>query len=51
MIYGGGFGAEATGSSYRQAFEHAQSYLLHLSAEDQSKVLGGTAARLFKFTA
>jgi len=51
MIYGGGFGAEATGRSYRQAFEQARSYLLHLSAEDQAKVLGGTAARLFKFTA
>lgn len=51
MIYGGGFGAETTGDSYRQAFERARSYLMHLSAADQAKILGGTAAKLFKFTA
>jgi predicted TIM-barrel fold metal-dependent hydrolase len=49
MIYGGGFGDSATGQSYRQAFEHARSYLTHLSAPDQEKILGGTAARLFSF--
>jgi predicted TIM-barrel fold metal-dependent hydrolase len=43
----GGFGAEASGASYRQAFEQARSYLQHLSAEDQAKILGGTAARVF----
>ena len=51
MIYGGGFNADATGASYRQAFERARSYLMHLPASDQEKVLGGTAARLFGFTA
>jgi predicted TIM-barrel fold metal-dependent hydrolase len=49
MIYGGGFSAEATGESYRQAFEKARSHLTHLSAADQARIFGGTAARLFKF--
>jgi len=47
MIYGGGFSAEATAESYRQAFEKALSHLSHLAAADQAKILGGTAARLF----
>lgn len=49
MIYGGGFGADATGESYRAAFERARSYIDHLSATDQAQILGGTAARLFGF--
>jgi predicted TIM-barrel fold metal-dependent hydrolase len=49
MIYGGGFGSETTGESYRQAFERARSYLAHLSTADQAKILGGTAAKLFGF--
>jgi predicted TIM-barrel fold metal-dependent hydrolase len=49
MIYGGGFGPGTTGDAYAQAFGRARSYLTHLSAEDQVKVLGGTAARLFHF--
>jgi predicted TIM-barrel fold metal-dependent hydrolase len=49
MIYGGGFDADATGDSYRQARERARSYLAHLSEADQAKVLGGTAAKLFRF--
>jgi predicted TIM-barrel fold metal-dependent hydrolase len=49
MIYGGGFGPETTGDSYRGAFERARSFLDHLSAGDQAKILGGTAARLFRF--
>ncbi|GIW81240.1 MAG: hypothetical protein KatS3mg105_3047 [Gemmatales bacterium] len=49
MIYGGGFSAEATPESYRAARERARSYLAHLSADDQAKILGGTAARLFGF--
>jgi predicted TIM-barrel fold metal-dependent hydrolase len=51
MIYGGGFGTETTGDSYRQAFERARSYLAHLSAGDQAKILGGTAGRIFGFSA
>ena len=46
LMYGGGFGADATGASYRQAFERARSYLAHLTAKEQDMVLGGTAARL-----
>jgi predicted TIM-barrel fold metal-dependent hydrolase len=51
MIYGGGFSADTTGDSYRRAFERAQSYLSQLSAADQAMILGGTAAKLFGFTA
>lgn len=49
LIYGGGFGAEATGASYRAYRERVRSYLADLPAEDRAKVLGGTAARLFGF--
>jgi predicted TIM-barrel fold metal-dependent hydrolase len=49
LIYGGGFGAEATGASYRAYRERVRSYLTDLPAGDQAKVLGGTAARLFGF--
>lgn len=51
LIYGGGFGEDATGSSYRAYREHVRSYLTHLSEADQSKLLGETAARLFGFPA
>lgn len=51
MIYGGGFGAEATGDSYRAAFERAATLLGHLTESDREKIFGGTAARLFGFTA
>ncbi|WP_435018588.1 amidohydrolase family protein [Tundrisphaera sp. TA3] len=47
LIYGGGFGAGATGSSYRAYRERARSFLADLSDENQAKVLGGTAARLY----
>lgn len=49
MIYGGGFGANATPESYRAARERVRGYLSHLSADEQAKVLGGTAVRLFRF--
>jgi len=51
MIYGGGFGADTTGASYRGSFERARSFLSHLSAAEQAKILGGTAAKLFAFGA
>ncbi len=50
MVYGGGFNAEATGKSYRAAFERARSFIDHLSTADQDKILGGTAAKLYGFT-
>jgi predicted TIM-barrel fold metal-dependent hydrolase len=49
MIYGGGFNADATGESYRAAFERAQSYLGHLSTAEQARIFGGTAKELFQF--
>jgi predicted TIM-barrel fold metal-dependent hydrolase len=49
LIAGGGFGPDATGASYRAYREKIRSYLTHLSAEEQAKILGGTAARLFGF--
>ncbi len=50
IICGGGFGADATGDSYRAAFARTQSYLGHLSADEQAQILGANAKRLFKFT-
>jgi predicted TIM-barrel fold metal-dependent hydrolase len=51
MIYGGGFNADATPESYRVERERIRGYLAHLSAADQAKIMGGTAARLLKFNA
>jgi predicted TIM-barrel fold metal-dependent hydrolase len=50
LIYGGGFGPEATGKSYRAYRERLRSYLSNLSGTDQARILGGTAASLFGFT-
>ena len=49
LISGGGFGPDATGALYRAYRQKVCSYLTHLSAEDQAKILGGTAGRLFGF--
>jgi predicted TIM-barrel fold metal-dependent hydrolase len=49
MIYGGGFSASATGSSYRAAFEAARAYLSDLSDTDQARILGENARQLFGF--
>ena len=49
MIYGGGFNSAATPQSYRAYRERARGYIAHLSTEDQAKVLGGTAAKLYRF--
>jgi predicted TIM-barrel fold metal-dependent hydrolase len=49
LIYGGGFDSKASGASYRSYRERVRSYLADLPAEDQAKVLGGTAARVFGF--
>ncbi len=48
LIYGGGFGADATAESYRAARERVASYLTSLSDAEVAKVLGGNAARLFR---
>ncbi|MFT5470692.1 MAG: putative TIM-barrel fold metal-dependent hydrolase [Verrucomicrobiales bacterium] len=50
MIYGGGFNAEATPESYRAAFDRAESFIAHLPPADRAKILGGNAAKLFKFS-
>lgn len=50
FIYGGGFGETATPESYRAAREHIRSYLSHLKPEEQAKVFGLTAGKLFGFT-
>lgn len=49
MMYGGGFGSDATGDSYRQAFDRARSLLSHLSENEQNLILGGTAKRVMRF--
>ena len=51
VIYGGGFAAGATGDSYRTAIEQIRSRIAYLSAEDQAKIMGGKAAKLFGFRA
>jgi predicted TIM-barrel fold metal-dependent hydrolase len=50
MIYGGGFSATANGQSYRLYRQNVADLLSHLSAVDQAKILGGTAAKLLRFT-
>ena len=49
LITGGGFGPGATTESYRAARERTRSYLAGMSKEDQAKVMGGTAVRVFRF--
>jgi predicted TIM-barrel fold metal-dependent hydrolase len=49
LIYGGGFGPGATADSYLAMHKKVRALLGDLSAADQAKVLGGTAAKLFGF--
>ena len=49
LMYGGGYGAKATGAGYRAERERIAGFLGHLSAADRAKAFGGTAARLFGF--
>jgi predicted TIM-barrel fold metal-dependent hydrolase len=49
LMYGGGYGARATGESYRKERERIAGLLAHLSDADRAKVLGGTAAKLMGF--
>ncbi len=50
IIFGDKFGAETTGSTYEASFARCRSFLEHLTAADQAKIFGGTAAKLFRFT-
>ena len=45
-MYGGGFGATATGKTYRGERERIAVLLAHLTAADRDKIFGGTAAKL-----
>ncbi|MBS1809207.1 MAG: amidohydrolase family protein [Acidobacteria bacterium] len=49
LIYGGGFGENATPESYRAARERIRAHLSHLKPEDQAKVMGTNAEKLFGF--
>jgi predicted TIM-barrel fold metal-dependent hydrolase len=49
LIYGGGFSSLATPQSYRAYREHLRAHLSHLSEQDQSKILGENAERIFGF--
>jgi predicted TIM-barrel fold metal-dependent hydrolase len=51
LIYGGGFGAGVTAKAYRAERERIAGYLAHLTAAERAKVLGGNAAKLFRFGA
>jgi predicted TIM-barrel fold metal-dependent hydrolase len=48
LMYGGGYGAKATGTSYRAERERVAALLAHLTDADRARVFGGTAAKLFK---
>jgi len=49
LMYGGGFGASATGASYRTERERIAGLLAHLSETDRAKIFGGTAAKIMGF--
>lgn len=48
MIFGGGFGFDATPDSYRAYRDRVSSHIDFLPADQQALVLGGTAARIFE---
>lgn len=50
LIYGGGYGADATGDSYRAYRERVAQLLDGFSDAQRAQVLGGNAARLFSFS-
>jgi predicted TIM-barrel fold metal-dependent hydrolase len=49
LMFGGGYDAKATGASYRAERERVRELLALLSADEQAKVFGGTAAKVFQF--
>ena len=48
LMHAGGFGAQATGDSYRAERTRLRSILANLSRDDQDKILCGNEARLFR---
>lgn len=50
LMYGGGFDASATGTSYRGERERIAGFLGHLSEAERAKIFGGTAAKLFRLS-
>jgi predicted TIM-barrel fold metal-dependent hydrolase len=51
MIWGGSFAATSTPASTAADIDRARRALAHLSRADQDQILGGTAARVFGFSA
>jgi predicted TIM-barrel fold metal-dependent hydrolase len=49
MMYGGGFEASATGTSYRAERERIAGFLTHLTVAERGMIFGGNAAKRFKF--
>jgi len=49
LIYGGGFGAKATGETYRKERERIAGFISHLSETDRAKIFGGNALKLMGF--
>jgi predicted TIM-barrel fold metal-dependent hydrolase len=48
LLHAGGYSAQATAESYRGEKERLRTLLPQLSREDQDKILGGNAVRLFR---
>jgi predicted TIM-barrel fold metal-dependent hydrolase len=48
LMHAGGYGFQATGASYRAERDRLRALLPQLSREEHDKILGGTAARLFR---
>lgn len=51
MMWGGAFSAASTPASYRAERERARAHLTHLASDRQDLIMGGTAARVFGFSA
>jgi predicted TIM-barrel fold metal-dependent hydrolase len=49
LVYGGGWQGDAAGRGYRAERERVAGYLTDLPAVERAKILGGNAARLFRF--
>jgi predicted TIM-barrel fold metal-dependent hydrolase len=49
LIYGGGFDGSPRAEGYQTTLKRTREYLQHRSAEEQAKILGLNARRLFRF--